>query len=384
MNNQSTRQQFIEAAEVWVVKVGSRVLTGTDGRLDRDQVQRLANQLVELANQGRQVVLVSSGAVASGVGRLGLSGRPTDLATLQAVAAVGQAHLIQVYEQTFSEHKRHAAQVLLTASDLDDRKSYLNVRNTLNALLNMGAIPIINENDTVAVDELKTTFGDNDRLAAMVAGLFGKAILVILSDVRGLFDRDPSDPQAQVIATVSKVDASIEDLVRDRNTGISKGGMASKLAAARFVNNSGNPVIIAWGREENVLPRIASGETLGTLFLPQARGLASRKRWISFTTQCSGSLVVDQGAQKAVCEKGTSLLAIGIRDVVGNFEQGDAVTILTPDGTEFARGLTNYNAAEIRQIRGCRSERIAEILGHCPYDEVIHRDNLALSEAKTS
>jgi glutamate 5-kinase len=382
MNNQSTRQQFIEAAEVWVVKVGSRVLTGTDGRLDRDQIQRLATQLVELANQGRQVVLVSSGAVASGVGRLGLSGRPTDLATLQAVAAVGQAHLIQVYEQTFSEHKRHAAQVLLTAADLDDRKAYLNVRNTLHALLNMGAIPIINENDTVAVDELKTTFGDNDRLAAMVAGLFGKAILVILSDVRGLFDRDPADPQAQVIETVAKVDASTEDLVRDRKTGISKGGMASKLAAARFVNNSGNPVIIAWGREENVLPRIAGGETLGTLFLPQARGLASRKRWISFTTQCSGSLVVDQGAQKAVCEKGTSLLAIGIRDVVGNFEQGDAVTVITPDGTEFARGLTNYNASEIRQIRGCRSERIAEILGHCPYDEVIHRDNLALSEAK--
>jgi glutamate 5-kinase len=382
MNNQSTRQQFIEAAEVWVVKVGSRVLTGTDGRLDRDQIQRLATQLVELANQGRQVVLVSSGAVASGVGRLGLSGRPTDLATLQAVAAVGQAHLIQVYEQTFSEHKRHAAQVLLTAADLDDRKAYLNVRNTLHALLNMGAIPIINENDTVAVDELKTTFGDNDRLAAMVAGLFGKAVLVILSDVRGLFDRDPADPQAQVIETVAKVDASIEDLVRDRKTGISKGGMASKLAAARFVNNSGNPVIIAWGREENVLPRIAGGETLGTLFLPQARGLASRKRWISFTTQCSGSLVVDQGAQKAVCEKGTSLLAIGIRDVVGNFEQGDAVTVITPDGTEFARGLTNYNASEIRQIRGCRSERIAEILGHCPYDEVIHRDNLALSEAK--
>ncbi len=382
MNNQSTRQQFIEAAEVWVVKVGSRVLTGTDGRLDRNQIQRLATQLVELANQGRQVVLVSSGAVASGVGRLGLPGRPTDLATLQAVAAVGQAHLIQVYEQTFSEHKRHAAQVLLTAADLDDRKAYLNVRNTLHALLNMGAIPIINENDTVAVDELKTTFGDNDRLAAMVAGLFSKAMLVILSDVRGLFDRDPADPQAQVIETVSKVDASVEDLVRDRNTGISKGGMASKLAAARFVNNSGNPVIIAWGREENVLPRIASGDTLGTLFLPQARGLASRKRWISFTTQCSGSLVVDQGAQQAVCEKGTSLLAIGIRDVVGNFEQGDAVTIIGTSGAEFARGLTNYNAAEIRQIRGCRSERIAEILGHCPYDEVIHRDNLALSEAK--
>ncbi len=382
MNNQSTRQQFIEAAEVWVVKVGSRVLTGTDGRLDRNQIQRLATQLVELANQGRQVVLVSSGAVASGVGRLGLPGRPTDLATLQAVAAIGQAHLIQVYEQTFSEHNRHAAQVLLTAADLYDRKAYLNVRNTLHALLNMGAIPIINENDTVAVDELKTTFGDNDRLAAMVAGLFSKAMLVILSDVRGLFDRDPADPQAQVIETVSKVDASVEDLVRDRNTGISKGGMASKLAAARFVNNSGNPVIIAWGREENVLPRIASGETLGTLFLPQARGLASRKRWISFTTQCSGSLVVDQGAQKAVCEKGTSLLAIGIRDVVGNFEQGDAVTIIGTSGTEFARGLTNYNAAEIRQIRGCRSERIAEILGHCPYDEVIHRDNLALSEAK--
>jgi glutamate 5-kinase len=375
----NTRRQSIEAAEVWVVKVGSRVLTGSDGRLDRDHVRRLAIQLIELTKRGHQVVLVSSGAVASGVGRLGLPGRPTDLATLQAVAAVGQAHLIQVYEQTFAEHNRHAAQVLLTASDLDDRKAYLNVRNTLNALLDMGAIPVINENDTVAVDELKTTFGDNDRLAAMVAGLFGKAILVILSDVRGLFDRDPTDPDARVIDTVAQIDSSIEDLVRDRKTGISKGGMASKLAAARFVNNSGNPVIIAWGREDHVLPRIESGENLGTLFLPQPRGLAQRKRWISFTTQCAGSLVVDAGAERALREKGTSLLAIGVRDVIGNFEQGDAVTIISANGQEFARGLTNYNAAEIRQIRGCRSERIAEILGHCPYEEVIHRDNLALS-----
>ena len=374
----ASRKKIIENADVWVVKVGSRVLTGSDGRLDRAQIERLANQLLTIAATGKQVILVSSGAVASGVGRLGLPGRPKDLATLQAVAAVGQAHLIQVYEQVFAKNNRHAAQVLLTASDLDDRQRYLNVRNTLLALLEMNTIPVINENDTVAVDELKTTFGDNDRLAAMVAGLFSHPMLVILSDVRGLFDADPSDPNAKVIHAVRNVDASIEELVKDKKTGMSKGGMASKLAAARFVTNSGQPVLIAWGREENVLPRIEQGEVLGTLFLPQPRGLSPKKRWIGFTAQCEGRIVLDAGAVDAVCAQGRSLLAIGIRDVIGSFEKGDAVSIVNSNEIEVARGLTNYTAAEVRQIRGCRSDRIAEILGECPYEEVIHRDNMVM------
>jgi glutamate 5-kinase len=381
-----SRSRVIDAAEVWVVKVGSRVLTDRQGQLDRLQIQNLARQLVTLAEGSkelapRQVVLVSSGAVASGVGRLGLPSRPKDLATLQAVAAIGQAHLIQVYEQTFSEYGRHAAQVLLTAADLDDRVSYLNVRNTLTSLLDLRAIPIINENDTVAVDELKTTFGDNDRLAAMVAGLFHRPLLVILSDVRGLYDRDPVDSDAQILSTVPEVNAATEELVRDRKTGISKGGMASKLSAARFVTNSGQGVIIAWGREENVLPRLAAGEELGTLFLPQARGLTSKKRWIGFSAQCEGQLVVDDGAVQAMQVGGRSLLAIGVRDVQGSFVKGDAVAVVDQQGVEIARGLTNYSAPEVRQIRGCHSDRIAEILGECPYQEIIHRDNLALSRA---
>ena len=372
------RRQSVADATTWVVKVGSRSLTDDNGQLDRIQVANLARQLLVLVDMGKRVVLVSSGAVASGVGKLGLPSRPTDLATLQAVAAIGQTHLIQVYEQTFAEHGRHAAQILLTASELDDRVAYLNVRNTLRRLLEMGAIPIINENDTVAVDELKTTFGDNDRLAGMVAGLLEGSVLAILSDVRGLFDRDPRDPEARVVSTVERIDESVEDMVRDRKTGVSKGGMASKLTTAKFVTNSGQSVIIAWGREPNVLIQLAQGETIGTLFLPQSKTLAPRKRWIGFSAQPAGQLVVDDGAAKAMCIDGRSLLAIGVREVSGDFGKGDIVSIVNLQSTEVARGLINYSSTQVRQIRGCRSDRIEQILGQCPYEEVIHRDNLAV------
>jgi glutamate 5-kinase len=371
------RQALVDAS-TWIVKVGSRSLTDSQGRLDPEQIANLANQLVALREAGRVVVLVSSGAVASGMGRMGMSDRPVDLATLQAVAAIGQTHLIQVYEQTFGHHGRRAAQILLTASELDDRVAYLNVRNTLLRLLELGAIPIINENDSVAVDELKTTFGDNDRLAGMVAGLFHASALVILSDVHGLYDRDPREPGAVVLSTVAKIDESVEELVRDRNTGISKGGMASKLATARFVTSSGQPTAIAWGREPDVLVRLARGESLGTLFLPQAKSLASRKRWIGFSAQPAGSVVVDGGAAKAMQAGGRSLLAIGISNVEGDFDKGDVVSVRTAESVEIARGLTNYSAEQIRRIRGCRSDRIEQILGECPYEEVIHRDNLAM------
>lgn len=371
------RKALVEAP-TWIVKVGSRSLTDAMGRLDSDQIASLATQLVVLKELGKEVVLVSSGAVASGMGRLGLSSRPTDLATLQAVAAIGQTHLIQVYEQTFHRHGTRAAQILLTAADLDDRVAYLNVRNTLLRLLELGAIPIINENDSVAVDELKTTFGDNDRLAGMVAGLCHASALVILSDVHGLYDRDPHDSSAAVLSTVAKIDESIEDLVRDRATGISKGGMASKLATARFVTNSGQAVGIAWGREPDVLVRLAQGESIGTLFMPQSRSLASRKRWIGFSAQPAGSVIVDDGAVQAMKQGGRSLLAIGISQVEGEFGKGDIVSVRSPACQEIARGLTNYSSEQIRRIRGCRSDRIEQILGMCPYDEVIHRDNLAI------
>lgn len=374
----SNNRQLVSEASTWIVKVGSRSLTGDDGLLDQAQVANLARQLIMLVEMGKRVVLVSSGAVASGVGKLGLASRPSDLATLQAVAAIGQTHLIHVYEQTFAKHGRLAAQVLLTASELDDRVAYLNVRNTLRRLLELGAIPIINENDTVAVDELKTTFGDNDRLAGMVAGLLEGSLLVILSDVQGLYDRDPSDPNAQVVPTVERIDESIEEMVRDRKTGVSKGGMASKLATAKFVTNSGQSVIIGWGRGPDVLVRLARGESIGTLFVPQSKTISPRKRWIGFSAQPAGQLSVDQGAAKAMCEDGRSLLAIGIKTVEGDFGKGDVVSIINEQATEIARGLINYNSTQVKQIRGCRSDRIEQILGQCPYEEVIHRDNLAI------
>jgi glutamate 5-kinase len=374
----SNNRQLVSEASTWIVKVGSRSLTGDDGLLDQAQVANLARQLIMLVEMGKRVVLVSSGAVASGVGKLGLTSRPSDLATLQAVAAIGQTHLIHVYEQTFAKHGRLAAQVLLTASELDDRVAYLNVRNTLRRLLELGAIPIINENDTVAVDELKTTFGDNDRLAGMVAGLLEGSLLVILSDVQGLYDRDPSDPNAQVVSAVERIDESIEEMVRDRKTGVSKGGMASKLATAKFVTNSGQSVIIGWGRGPDVLVRLARGESIGTLFVPQSKAISPRKRWIGFSAQPAGQLSVDQGAARAMCEDGRSLLAIGIRTVEGDFGKGDVVSIINEQATEIARGLINYNATQVKQIRGCRSDRIEQILGQCPYEEVIHRDNLAI------
>lgn len=382
MTQDDLRRQVLDSATCWVVKVGSRVLTGSDGRLDRQHVQHLASQLADLADSGKQVVLVSSGAVASGVGRLGLPRRPTDLAQLQAVAAIGQAHLIQVYEETFASKGRHAAQILLTAGDLDDRIRYLNVRNTLVTLLDFGAIPIINENDTVAVEELQTTFGDNDQLAAMVSGLLPRSVLVILSDVQGLYDRDPQDQGAQVLPSVDVINEQTLELVRDRKTGVSKGGMASKLKAARFVTSSGQAAVIAGGRIDNILLKLSAGESVGTLFLPQKKALPPRKRWIGFSAQCAGQVVVDEGAVRALVDKGSSLLAIGIRDVVGKFDKGDAISIVDLQQREIARGLTNYDSASIRQIRGCRSERIAEILGHRPYEEVVHRDNLVVASGE--
>ncbi len=380
----SPRQSLIGSAETIVVKVGSRVLSDADGRLDIAQVRNLSQQLAAIADAGKQVVLVSSGAVASGMGRLGLKSRPTDLAQLQAVAAVGQAHLIQTYESYFTELGRHAAQILLIADDLDDRTRYLNVRNTLLALLQMKVIPIINENDTVAVDELLTTFGDNDRLAAMVAGLFTRPALIILSDVEGVYNRDPRLPDAQILPTIAQVDQGVFDLAVNRSTGISKGGMASKLKAAQFVTQSGAAVIIAGGRVEQVLTRLVAGEELGTLFLPSTRGLAPKKRWIGFTAQASGSLIVDSGAARAIRSSGPSLLAIGIVSVHGDFSKGEVLSVLDAAGKEIARGLSNYSSQELERIRGLRSPAIAEILGHCPYEEVIHRDNMTVVATEES
>lgn len=375
------RQEVALAARTVVVKVGTRVLTGEDGRLNEARVAELVQDMHRVMETGRQVALVSSGAVGSGMGRLGLKSRPANLPQLQAVAAVGQSYLVEVYDRSLRAHGRHAAQVLLTAEDLDDRIRYLNVRNTIRAILEFGALPIINENDTLSVEELQTTFGDNDRLAAMVTNLIRAPLLVLLSDVDGLYDGDPRAAGTKLIPIVTKLDESIFSLVRDKLTGLSKGGMASKLNAARIATTAGENVIIASGRTPDVLTRIMAGEPIGTLFVAQGQAVTSWKRWIGFTVQPRGHLVLDEGARKAIEKQGRSLLAIGIVDAVGNFQKGDVVALRDPQGAEFARGLINYNAADVLRIKGQKTERIAEVLGHCPYEEVIHRDNMAVTVA---
>ena len=373
------RQEIALAATTIVVKVGTRTLTRPDGSLDEARIEQLSTQLHLLMETGRRVVLVSSGAVASGMGRLGLTERPKDLAKLQAVAAVGQSYLVQTYDRVFRALGRQAAQVLLTADDLDERARYLNVRNTLLSLLEFGAVPIINENDTVSTEELQTTFGDNDRLAAMVTNLIRAPLLVLLSDVLGLYDGDPRAEGSKLISTVMKIDDGIYSLVRDQKTGLSKGGMASKLNAARAATLSGENVIITSGKDFSVLSRIIAGESVGTLFLAQGQAITSWKRWIGFTAQPRGVLVLDDGARTAVEKGGKSLLAIGIVDVQGEFTKGDVVAVRDRAGVEFARGLSNYSAAEVLRIKGMKTKAIAPAVGTCAYQEVVRGENMAVT-----
>jgi glutamate 5-kinase len=372
------RQDIAESARLIVVKVGTRVLTGPDGLLDAARIESLGRQFDALLATGRRVVLVSSGAVGAGMGRMGLSTRPQELAHLQAVAAIGQSCLIEAYERSLRSKNRHAAQVLLVADDLQDRTRYLNIRNTLRALLDYGAIPIINENDTVSVEELRTSFGDNDRLAALVTTLLGADLLVLLSDVDGVFDRHPSEPGASRLDRVETIDAGVESLARDRLGGLSKGGMASKIAAARIATEAGSHCIIASGRDDRVLESIVAGEPVGTLFVGRGVTMPAWKRWLGWSADSRGRIVVDPGAQQAVVAQGRSLLAAGVRRLEGSFATGDVVSLAGEDGREFARGLVNYPEADLRRIAGLKTEQIAGELGYCPYDEVVHRDNLAV------
>jgi glutamate 5-kinase len=373
------RQEIATAATTMVVKVGTRVLTQENGQLDPGRIEQLAQQMQQVIASGRKVVLVSSGAVGAGMGRLGLKRRPEDLPHLQAVAAIGQSLLVEAYERSLRTHGRHAAQVLLTAEDLEHRTRYLNARNTLLTLLEIGAVPVINENDTVAVDELKITYGDNDRLAAIVTNLIQAPLLVLLSDVDGLYDGDPAEPGSRLVPLVERLDRSVLRLVRDRAGGLGTGGMASKLEAARLVTAAGENVIIAGGRNPDVLPRIIAGEAVGTLILAKGQTVAARKRWIGLTVEPRGRLVLDAGAREAIERDGRSLLAIGVVEVEGDFGKGDVIALRGPDGVEFARGLTNYTSDDIRRIKGLKTGRIAAALGHCPYDEVIHRDNMVIT-----
>ncbi|MEM9364888.1 MAG: glutamate 5-kinase [Planctomycetota bacterium] len=371
------RTTLIESTRCVVVKVGTRVLTTADGKLDRERVDRLAGQLARIAESGRQTIMVSSGAVGAGVAKLGLPRRPTGLAALQAVAAIGQADLIAAYEASFKERQRLAAQVLLTKNDLKRRAGYLHVRNALVGIHELGAIAIINENDSVAVSELRTTFGDNDGLAAQVAGLFNDTLLVLLSDIDGLYDRSPEAPGARPISWVRNLDASIMRLASDSTSNVSKGGMTSKLNAAKLAATHGHATIIGSGKQNDILDQIMDGRPIGTLFFPAEHTVSGRRRWIGSSADVAGRVHVDQGAAKAISENGSSLLPVGIVRVEGTFQRGAVIAIVRPDGVEIGRGLTNYKSQEIQRIAGHASEKIQSILGHRPYENVVHRDNFA-------
>ena len=372
------RDDVVISARTWVVKVGTSVLTGADGALDPARIDHLAEQISVVTETGRKVALVSSGAVGAGIGRLGLSRRPDNLRQLQAAAAVGQAFLIRAYDDGFRRHGRHAAQLLLTHEDFDSRPRYLNMRNTLTALFEWDAVPVINENDTISVDEIR--FGDNDRLAAMVTNLLRAPLLVILSVVDGLHRGDPgASGGGEVVPLVTRLDDDVLALAGDSRSALGTGGMRSKLQAARLVTQAGGSVIIASGKQPEPLTRILSGLPVGTLFLAQGATQAARKRWIGMTARPRGHYVVDDGARRAL-EGGTrSLLAIGVVAVEGDFEKGDVVGIRDLGGHEFARGLTNYATPDAQQIRGLRTEQARQALGTALYDEVVHKDNLVLT-----
>jgi glutamate 5-kinase len=372
------RDEVVVSARTWVVKVGTSVLTAADGTLDHERIGHLAEQICAVMDSGRKVALVSSGAVGAGLGRLGLKQRPDNLRQLQAAAAVGQAHLIRAYDECFRRHDRHAAQLLLTHDDFDSRPRYLNMRNTLTALFDWDAVPVINENDTTSVDEIRC--GDNDRLAAMVTNLLQAPLLVVLSIVDGLYRTDPgTGSTGEVLPLVSQLDEAVVGLAGPSRSALGTGGMLSKLQAAKLVTQAGGSVIIASGRQQEPLTRILAGEPVGTLFLARGQTQGARKRWIGLTARPRGRFVVDPGARRAL-ETGTkSLLAIGVVDVLGDFDKGDVVSIQDTAGQEFARGLTNYNTTDARQIRGLRTEQVRLALGTAPYDEVIHRDNLVLT-----
>ena len=359
-----------------VVKVGTSSITHKNGKFDIQKMDRLCRELADLHNRGLDVILVSSGAVAAGMGRLGFTEKPTSLPVKQALAAVGQGLLMQMYEKIFSEYGCTAAQVLLTRVGFNDRSRYLNLCNTMHALAELGVIPVINENDTIAVDELK--FGDNDTLSALVACAASADLLIILSDLAGLSDAAPRPhPDAKLLHEVSAVSQNIRDNSSTKGSSLSSGGMYTKITAADVVLPAGIPLVIASGAEKDVLHRLLDGERLGTLFLPPVERRHARKQWIAANRPFE-SVTVDSGAAAALVERGGSLLAKGITAVNGDFEAGRLVAVLDPEGREIARGLTNYDSRDLRKIMGRRSDEFESILGARDFDEAIHRDNLTV------
>jgi len=373
-----TRNEILKDVKKMLIKIGSAVLTGDNG-LDLHIIEQLVEEMVELKKRGCQIVIVTSGAIASGKHRMGLTGHLKSMPQKQAAAAIGQGRLMRVYSNAFGKYGLYVAQILLTMSDLTDRKRFLNIRNTLTTLMDWGVIPIINENDTVAVDEIK--FGDNDHLAAMMANITETHLLINLTNTEGLYDHNPNrSKKAKVIPLVREISEVIEQAATDETSDVGSGGMRSKVMAAKKVTAFGIPYIIAPGKEPGILRDLFAGKERGTLFLPMKDHLNSRKYWIAFTLRSRGKLTLDDGAKKALIEEGKSLLPSGIIAVEGDFHVGDPVLCLDTAGKVLAKGLTNYGAEEIGKIMGLKTSKIQQVLGYKDYDEVIHRDNMAVDK----
>ena len=363
-----------------VAKFGTSLLTRGENKLNRNMISSLVSQIARLHQEGIELLVVSSGAITAGRYKLGLTRKVRGIPYKQVLASVGQSRLMNVYEQLFNEHDITVAQALLTKSDLSDRAGYLNTRNTLLALMELGVICIANENDVVAVDELEEAkFGDNDNLSAMIANLVDADILLILSDIAGLYTDDPhKNPEARLIQQVEKVDANIERMGTDTNGTLGTGGMATKIEAARLATESGVTVVIADGREPDVIVRVASGEALGTRFLPAFNKVESRKRWMLSGLSTKGQLVLDSGAVKALIKQKRSLLAAGVKQTEGEFDRGDIVNIYDPEGNRIGCGIINYSSKDMQKIKGVHSDRIAPLLGYDYGSEVVHRNNLVV------
>ena len=373
-NASNSPRASLKSARRVVVKIGSALLTRDGQGLNSDGIQNWVGQLAQFRARGVEMVLVTSGAVAAGMQRLGRSQRPHALHELQAMAAVGQMNLVQVYESAFQRHGLHTAQVLLTHDDLANRQRYLNSRSTLRTLLSLGVIPVVNENDTVATEEIR--FGDNDTLAALVANLVEADLLLILTDQKGLYDRDPrQDPDATLLTEGIAGDKQLLSMAGGSGA-LGRGGMRTKLLAAEKAAHSGASTVIASGREENVIVRVLSGEVVGTHLKAEQGRVAARKQWLAGHAHAAGSLKLDAGAVRVIRESGKSLLPVGVKAIEGTFTRGEVISCLDPEGHEVARGLVNYSSEEAARIIGHASDKIESILGYVDEPELIHRDNL--------
>ena len=361
-----------------VIKIGSALLTNNGSGLDRAAIDGWVEQINQLLAAGKEIVLVSSGSVAEGIVRLGWKQRPETIHELQAAAAVGQMGLIQTYESSFQRFDRLTAQILLDHDDLASRQRYLNARSALQTLISLNVIPIVNENDTVVTDEIR--FGDNDSLAALVANLIDADLLVILTDKDGLYSANPDvNSDATLISEAMASDTSLDALAGGSASGLGRGGMVTKLQAARLAERSGCSTVIVGGSNNNIISAVADGENVGTLLTASQQPIAARKQWLAGHLQAKGQLLLDAGAVKVLTGQGRSLLAVGVTDVVGHFTRGELVSCVDSDGQEIARGLVNYNSDEARRIKGQSTEAIADILGYLEDDELIHRDNMVIN-----